>query len=50
MAKTIITVNNNGSLRLEGEFEIMDKNGNAYDLGGREIVSSWSGHLPRSLS
>ena len=28
MAKTKITVNNNGSLRLEGEFEIVDFKGN----------------------
>ncbi|MFD3000730.1 CDGSH iron-sulfur domain-containing protein [Pontibacter toksunensis] len=40
MAKTKITVNNNGSLRIEGdEFEIVDKNGNTYGLGGRELVS-----------
>ncbi|WP_187264333.1 CDGSH iron-sulfur domain-containing protein [Pontibacter beigongshangensis] len=39
MAKTKITVNSNGSLRVEGEFEIVDKNGNVYDLGGRELVS-----------
>ena len=25
MAKTIITVNDNGSLRIEGEFEMADK-------------------------
>lgn len=39
MAKTKITVNNNGSLRIEGEFEIVDKNGVSYGLGGRELVS-----------
>jgi CDGSH-type Zn-finger protein len=39
MAKTRITVNSNGSLRVEGDFEIVDKNGNVYDLGGREVVS-----------
>ena len=39
MATTKITVNNNGSLRIEGDFEIVDKAGNTYDLGGREIVS-----------
>jgi CDGSH-type Zn-finger protein len=39
MAKTKITVNNNGSLRVEGEFEIVDKDGNVYGLGGRELVS-----------
>lgn len=39
MAKTIITVNSDGSLRIEGEFEIMDRTGNKYNLGGREIIS-----------
>ncbi|MHA6249367.1 CDGSH iron-sulfur domain-containing protein [Pontibacter sp. CAU 1760] len=40
MAKTKITVNNNGSLRVEGDdFEIVDKNGKPYGLGGRELVS-----------
>ena len=39
MATTKITVNNNGSLVIEGDFEIFDKNGNQYDLGGREKVS-----------
>jgi len=39
MTKTKITVNNNGSLRIEGDFEMLDKSGNAYDLGGRDLVS-----------
>jgi CDGSH-type Zn-finger protein len=39
MAKTKITVNSNGSLRVEGDFEIVDKQGNVYGLGGRELVS-----------
>ncbi len=40
MSKTRITVNNNGSLRIEGEdFEIVDKDGNVYGLGGRTLVS-----------
>ena len=39
MSKTKITVNNNGSLRIEGEFEIVDKEGNVYGLGGRTLVS-----------
>jgi CDGSH-type Zn-finger protein len=39
MATTKITVNSNGSLKIEGDFEIVDKNGNKYDLGGREAVS-----------
>ena len=39
MDKTKITVNSNGSLRVEGNFEVVDKSGNVYDLGGRETVS-----------
>ncbi len=39
MASTKITVNSNGSLRVEGDFEVVDKNGNVCDLGGREVVS-----------
>ena len=39
MSKTSIKVNSNGSLLISGEFEIVDKNGNKYDLGGREKVS-----------
>jgi CDGSH-type Zn-finger protein len=39
MSKTIITVNNNGSLKVQGEFEVVDKEGNVYNLQGREIVS-----------
>ena len=33
MASTKITVNDNGSLRIEGDFEIVDKTGARYDLG-----------------
>jgi CDGSH-type Zn-finger protein len=39
MASTKITVNDNGSLRIEGDFEIVDKTGAHYDLAGRELVS-----------
>ncbi|MEO6962156.1 MAG: CDGSH iron-sulfur domain-containing protein [Puia sp.] len=39
MATTRITVKSNGSLKLEGDFEIVDARGSAYDLGGREIIS-----------
>ena len=38
MSGTKITVKSNGSLKIEGDFEIVDKSGTAYDLGGREIV------------
>jgi CDGSH-type Zn-finger protein len=36
---TRITVKNNGSLRVEGEFEIVDQSGNKFDLSGRTSVS-----------
>lgn len=39
MATTKVTVLSNGSLKVEGDFEIVDKNGNQYDLGGREVIS-----------
>ncbi len=35
---TKITVNSNGSLKIEGDFTIVDKEGNNYDLGGREVL------------
>jgi len=39
MPTTKITVNNNGSLKIEGDFEIVDRNGQPYGLAGREVVS-----------
>jgi len=36
---TKIIVNNNGSLKVDGDFEIVDSQGNAYGLGGRTVVS-----------
>lgn len=39
MAVTRITINNNGSTKIEGDIEIVDRNGNIYDLGGRTVVS-----------
>lgn len=38
MTKTKITINTNGSIRVEGEFEIVDKAGSMYDLGGRQSI------------
>lgn len=35
MAETKITINTNGSIRVEGEYAIYDKDGNRFDLGGR---------------
>ena len=39
MSAVKLTVNNNGSLKVEGDFEIVDKDGNVYGLAGRELVS-----------
>jgi CDGSH-type Zn-finger protein len=39
MATTKMTINPNGSMKVEGDFEIVDRDGNVYDLGGREVVS-----------
>lgn len=34
-----VTVNNNGPLRLEGEFAICDAAGKEYGLAGRTVIS-----------
>ena len=39
MAATKLTINNNGSVKIEGDFEIVDRDGKAYGLGGRDVVS-----------
>lgn len=39
MAATKITVNSNGSLKIDGDFEIVDAQGNVYGLQGRTLVS-----------
>ena len=39
MAPTRITVINNGSLRIEGDFEIADQDGNVFGLAGRTRVT-----------
>ena len=39
MAATRITVLHNGSLRIEGDFEIVDQDGKAFGLAGRTRVS-----------
>ncbi len=39
MASTRITINDNGSLRVEGDFELVDSAGRVIDVGGRTKVS-----------
>jgi len=39
MAATRITVQENGSLRVEGDFEVVDQAGRPFGLAGRQRVS-----------
>jgi CDGSH-type Zn-finger protein len=39
MAATKITVRNNGPIRIEGDFEIVDADGGQYGLAGRTVIS-----------
>jgi CDGSH-type Zn-finger protein len=34
-----ITINKNGPIRVEGEFQICDAEGRAFDLGGRASIA-----------
>ncbi len=36
---TKVTINNNGPIRLEGEFDISDAQGKLYGLAGRTVIS-----------
>lgn len=38
MSKTKLTINSNGSVKVEGDFEIVDSQGNAYGLQGRTVL------------
>lgn len=38
MSATKIIIKNNGSIRVEGEFEILDQNGKPFDLAGRTAI------------
>jgi CDGSH-type Zn-finger protein len=39
MASTKVTVNNNGSIRIEGDFSMHDAAGKEFGLGGRSVIS-----------
>ena len=39
MAGTKITVINNGPIRVEGDFAVVDAEGNEYGLAGRTVIS-----------
>jgi len=34
-----ITIKDHGAIRVEGDFELLDKDGNQFDLGGRTSIS-----------
>jgi CDGSH-type Zn-finger protein len=38
MSTTKLIINNNGSIKIEGDFEIVDTKGNSYGLQGRAVV------------
>jgi CDGSH-type Zn-finger protein len=38
MSNTKLTINNNGSIKIEGDFEILDSQGNVYGLEGRTAL------------
>jgi CDGSH-type Zn-finger protein len=38
MPDTKITVNNDGSIRIEGDFEILDPMGQPFGLAGRTVI------------
>jgi CDGSH-type Zn-finger protein len=38
MPATKIIIRNNGSIRVEGDFEIVDETGKAFDLAGRDAI------------
>ncbi len=39
MPATKLTILNNGSIRIEGDFEIVDQEGKSFGLGGRSVIS-----------
>jgi CDGSH-type Zn-finger protein len=39
MAGTRIIVGNNGPLRVQGDFEVVDQNGNLFNISGRTVVA-----------
>jgi CDGSH-type Zn-finger protein len=38
LAATKVTVRSNGSIRIEGDFEIVDSEGGVFDLAGRTTI------------
>lgn len=38
MSNTKLTINKNGAIKIEGDFEIVDQDGNVYGLEGRTAL------------
>ena len=38
MSKAKLTINKNGSIKIEGDFEIVDTEGNSYNVQGRTSI------------
>ncbi|MCS6809294.1 MAG: CDGSH iron-sulfur domain-containing protein [Bacteroidota bacterium] len=36
---TTITIRNNGSIRVEGDFQLLDGSGNPFDLQGKTVIA-----------
>jgi CDGSH-type Zn-finger protein len=39
VATTKITIRNNGSVKVEGDFEVVDQDGKPFGLGGRTTIA-----------
>lgn len=39
MSRVTVTVRNNGSIRVDGDFDLVDQEGGKFDLGGRSVIS-----------
>ncbi len=49
MSKTKITVKSNSALKIEGDFEIVDAEGNLYQIGDRNVISLCRCGLSKSM-
>ena len=49
MSKTKITVKSNSALKIEGDFEIVDMEGNVYNIGDRNVISLCRCGLSKSM-
>ena len=49
MSKTKITVKSNSALKIEGDFEIVDAEGNIYQIGDRIVISVCRCGLSKSM-